>query len=83
MGRACTGSATARACAGSAAGAMMETACQGMSAAALGVFVGFQIFNFNVFLCHNISFAVSGYCFWLLLCMRSRRTIDARQRHSP
>jgi len=32
----------------------MEAACLGMTAAALGVFVGFQIANFNVFLCHNI-----------------------------
>src|SRR3954447_1942728 len=53
------------------------------AAAAFGVFFGFQITNFYVFLgCHNFSFPVSGFCF--VLCKTRRRSNGARhQRHSP
>lgn len=49
-----------------ASGVNSGTAVDGVSAAAFGVFAGFEVTNFDVFLvCHNTSFAVLGLVFAL------------------
>src|SRR4051794_19569496 len=64
-------------------GRAMMLAARSQAAAAFGIFLGFKITNFYVFLgCHNFSFPVPGFCFVLF---KTRGTTNGarHQRHSP